>query len=344
MINKKYNKILICYGTRPEIIKLSPIINVLIKNQINFKTVFTGQHTDLYNDVKDLIPKPDYHLSIMKSNQSLNDILIQISKSFVPIINKECPDIIIVQGDTSTVSTCALNGFYAGIDIGHVEAGLRSYDLNSPFPEEANRQLVSRISKFNWAPTKIAVNNLKSEGLSNVFLTGNTIVDACKKYNFEIKYSNKILITLHRRENFGEKIIKLFKELNYLASKYKDLKFIFPMHPNPNIQKHKNILKNVEIINPLGYSKLLELLSEVKFVISDSGGIQEECASFNKKILVCRNNTERPEGVEAGFAKIIGTNLLDNFDWANDNCVWKGKNPYGDGDASLKIIQSLGLF
>ena len=343
MVYNKYKKILVCYGTRPEIIKLAPIINVLKNTKIDFKTIFTGQHTDLYNDVKDLIPEPNYHLGIMKHNQTLNDILVNISKGFTKILKSENPDIVIVQGDTSTVLTCALNAYYENIDIGHVEAGLRSHNLQSPYPEEGNRQIVSRIATYNWAPTEIAYNNLTKENISNIFLTGNTIVDACRMYNYKIKYNNKVLVTLHRRENFGNKIIKLFKELNYLATNNKQLKFIFPMHPNPNIQKHKHLLTEIKIIKPLKYKDLLKLLSEVNFVISDSGGIQEECASFNKKILVCRDNTERPEGVNAGFAKIIGTDIINNFEWANKNCRWEGNNPYGNGDAAKKIIQSLGI-
>ena len=338
---KQYKNILICYGTRPEIIKLSPLINILREKKITHSTVFTGQHTDLFDDVKNLIPNPDYKLSIMKKNQSLNDILCSISEGFINILNNLNPDIVIVQGDTSTVLTCALNAFYANIDIGHVEAGLRTFNLSSPYPEEGNRQLVSRIANYNWAPTKIAFNNLKNEGVSNIFLTGNTIVDACNSYNYKITYENKILITLHRRENFGDRIIKIFNELNQLAVIHNDLQFIFPMHPNPNIQKHKKILKNIKIIKPLQYPDLLNLLSKVKFVISDSGGIQEECASFQKKILVCRDNTERPEGISAGFAKIIGTELIQNFNWANDDPEWNGQNPYGKGDAAKKIIECL---
>tara|TARA_Y100000590_G_C15683218_1_gene1000607 strand:- start:8 stop:1033 length:1026 start_codon:yes stop_codon:yes gene_type:complete len=340
---KQYKNILICYGTRPEIIKLSPLINILREKKITHSTVFTGQHTDLFDDVKDLIPDPDYKLSIMKKNQTLNDILSRISEGFIEILKNLNPDIVIVQGDTSTVLTCALNAFYANIDIGHVEAGLRTFNLSSPYPEEGNRQLVSRIANYNWAPTKIAFNNLKKEGVKNIFLTGNTIVDACKAFNYKIKYNNKILITLHRRENFGDKIIKIFKEINQLATIHNDLEFIFPMHPNPNIQQHKSLLSKIKVIKPLKYLDLLKLLSEVKFVISDSGGIQEECATFKKKILVCRDNTERPEGVDVGFAKIIGTNVIDNFDWANNNNIWNGINPYGDGKAANQIVKSLGF-
>ena len=341
MNKKKYNKILVCFGTRPEIIKLAPIIKQLQKEDLSFKTVFTGQHTDLFEDVKSLIPKPDYNLSIMRKNQDSSNILANISEIFSKIIEKEAPDLVIVQGDTSTVLACALNAFYQKIDIGHVEAGLRSFNLKSPFPEEGNRQLVSRIATFNWAPTKEAKNNLINEGISNIIITGNTIVDICKKFNHELRYDDKILITLHRSENFGQNIIKIFTEINQLALKHSNIDFIFPMHPNPNVQKHKHLLNNVRITEPLKYGELLKLLSEVRCVISDSGGIQEECASFKKKILVCRDNTERPEGIKAGFAKIIGTEVINNFNWAFNDFKWSGKNPYGDGKASEKIVDSI---
>ena len=257
------------------------------------------------------------------------------------ILKEENADLVIVQGDTSTVLACSLNAFYQNIDIGHVEAGLRSFNLSSPFPEEGNRQIVSRIATFNWAPTEEAKKNLEREGISNIILTGNTIVDICNQFNYNIEYKNKILITIHRRENFGKNIIKIFNEINQLAKKHNNVEFIFPMHPNPNVQKHKDLLSNVKIIKPLGYSQLLKLLSQVKCVISDSGGIQEECASFKKKILVCRNNTERPEGIKSGFAKIIGTEIINNFNWAFNDCEWSGENPYGDGNATDKIINSI---
>ena len=280
--------ILISYGTRPEIIKLSPIIRELDKRGISFKTVFTGQHRELYDDVKDLVPEPDFHLAIMKENQTLTDILSSISLRFGEILRSENPDLLIVQGDTSTVAISALIAFYEKVPVGHVEAGLRTYDLTSPFPEEGNRQLVSRIASYNWAPTEWAANNLKNEMVSNIFVTGNTVIDSCLNFNFPITYKNKILVTLHRRENFGDKMTKLFTELECLAKKHPELEFIFPMHPNPNVQKLKHLLSNVNIIEPLGYKDMIELLSRVKFVISDSGGIQEECAAFKKKILVCK--------------------------------------------------------
>jgi len=333
--------IIITYGTRPEVIKLSPIINELKNRNIKFKTVFTGQHKELVDDVKDLVPIPDYRLSIMKKNQSLTNIISGISSQFSEIIKKESTDLLIVQGDTSTVAVSALIAFYEKIPVGHVEAGLRTYDLSSPFPEEGNRQIVSRLAKFNWAPTELAAKQLRKENVDNIIITGNTVIDACNNYNYSITYGNKVLITLHRRENFGMKMEKIFSEIEIIAIEHPELEFIFPIHPNPNIQKLKPILKHVNIINPLGYAKIIELLSNVKFVISDSGGIQEECAAFKKKVLVCRNTTERPEGIDAGLAKLVHTNIIDNFKWANESPKWSGDNPYGDGNAAIKIVDSI---
>ena len=341
MRNFTINKILISYGTRPEIIKLSPVVLELDKRGLSFKTVFTGQHQELYDDVKDLLPKPDYHLSIMQENQTLTNIMSAISSRFGEILIDEAPDLLIVQGDTSTVAISALIAFYERIPVGHVEAGLRTYDLSSPFPEEGNRQIVSRLAKYNWAPTKLAAKQLKEEKVHNIIVTGNTIVDACNNFNYPIAYENKVLITLHRRENFGIKMGKIFNEIELLALKHAELEFIFPMHPNPNVQKLKPILKHVNVIDTLGYSKMMKLLASVKFVISDSGGIQEECATFNKKVLVCRNTTERSEGIDAGFAKLVDTDIINNFQWANDNPEWKGKNPFGDGKASKYIVDSI---
>ena len=341
MRNFTINYTLISYGTRPEIIKLSPIIRELDKRGISFKTVFTGQHRELYDDVKDLVPKPDFHLDIMKENQTLTDILSGISLRFGEILRSENPDLLIVQGDTSTVAISALIAFYEKVPVGHVEAGLRTYDLTSPFPEEGNRQLVSRIASYNWAPTELAAKQLKKENVGNITVTGNTVIDACKNFNYPISYENKVLITLHRRENFGAPMEKIFSEIDLLAKEYSHLEFIFPMHPNPNVQKLRPILKNVNIIDPLGYSEMMQLLSKVKFVISDSGGIQEECAAFGKKVLVCRNTTERPEGLDAGFAKLVHTNIIEHFNWANKSPKWSGENPYGNGNASKIIIDSL---
>jgi UDP-N-acetylglucosamine 2-epimerase (non-hydrolysing) len=256
-------------------------------------------------------------------------------------LRSENPDLLIVQGDTSTVAISALIAFYEKVPVGHVEAGLRTYDLTSPFPEEGNRQMVSRIASYNWAPTELAAKQLKKENVDNITVTGNTVIDACKNFNYPISYENKVLITLHRRENFGSPMEKIFSEIDLLAKEYSHLEFIFPMHPNPNVQKLRPILKNVNIIDPLGYSEMMQLLSKVKFVISDSGGVQEECAAFGKKVLVCRNTTERPEGLDAGFAKLVHTNIVEHFNWANKSPKWSGANPYGDGKASQKIIETI---
>jgi len=311
------------------------------KRGIYFKSVFTGQHRELYEDVKNLLPTPDYNLDIMKIDQSLSNILINTSSGFSDILISESPDLLIVQGDTTTVTVCSLIAFYQKIPVGHVEAGLRTYDINNPYPEEGNRQIISRIASYNWAPTKLAEKQLNQEKVKNIIYTGNTIVDACTNFNVSISYNNQILITLHRRENFGIKMEKIFKEIEALAINNPNLEFLFPMHPNPNVQKLKPILKHVNIIDPLGYPDMIELLSKVKFVISDSGGIQEECASFRKKILVCRDTTERPEGITAGFAKLVGTKVTKYFKWANNIPEWSGENPYGNGNASIKIVDSI---
>ena len=335
------NNIFIAYGTRPEIIKISPVIRELSNRNIPHKTIFIGQHRELYEDVKNLVPTPNFSLNIMKENQSLSDILERTSSGLSKLLLDEKPNLLIVQGDTATVAICALMAFYQKIPLGHIEAGLRTYDLNSRYPEEGNIQIVSRISTYNWAPTLLAEKQLKEEKVHNVILTGNTIVDACTRFRYPIKYNNQILITLHRRENFGNKMKKIFKEIETLAIKHPELEFIFPMHPNPNVRKLKSILKHVNVINPLGYAEMIELLSKVKFVISDSGGIQEECASYRKKVLICRNTTERPEGIDAGFSKLVDTDVIRYFPWANDSPEWSGKNPYGDGNASKKIVDSI---
>jgi len=333
--------ILVCYGTRPEVIKLSPVIKELRHRGLPFKVVFTGQHRELYEDVSDLVPMPDYNLDIMKTNQALNDVVSGIIQGMDKILVEEKPDLIIVQGDTSTVLAASIAAFNRGVKVGHVEAGLRTHDLSSPFPEEANRQLVSRIASFNWAPTDLAAENLKNEGLENIYMTGNTVIDACLGFNFEVAYENKILITLHRRENFGEPMKSMFIQLEQLAEEHPELEFIFAMHPNPNVQSLRHLLKKVKVVAPFGYKEMVHLLSKVRFVISDSGGIQEECAAFGKKVLVCRNTSERMESVYAGFAKLVHVDIINNFDWANNDPHWSGVNPYGLGNASEKIVDSI---
>lgn len=339
--NRSIAKVMVCYGTRPEVIKVSPVIRELQRRGLACCTVFTGQHKDLYEDVRDMAPEPDYNLAVMQDNQSLTDIVARLAVSFVPVLRKEKPDILLVQGDTSTAAVCALLGFYEKVPVGHIEAGLRTYDLSSPFPEEGNRQLISRIAKYSWAPTERAYRALLSEGVSGVSLTGNTVIDACLAFNFPVTYSDKVLVTLHRRENFGEKMERQFQQIEELAARHRNIEFIFPMHPNPNVQRHRHLLRHVNVIPPLGYPEMMRLLSSVSCVISDSGGIQEECAAFRKRILVCRDTTERQEGIEAGFARLVDAEIIENFDWAMSPDRWNGVNPFGDGLASERIVDTL---
>ena len=340
-MGKEIPKILICYGTRPEVIKVSSTIKEILKRHIPFTTVFTGQHYQLFDDVKSLVPKPDYNLEIMGDAQSPNDVLRNVAEKFTPLLKKINPDLVVVQGDTTTSATIALVSYYEKFPIGHIEAGLRTYNPMSPFPEEVNRQLISRLASIHWAPTKTAADNLKSEGIKNVLITGNTVIDVCKQYNSTPEYGDKVLVTLHRRENFGGKLVSICTQIESIAKDHPELEFVFPMHPNPEVQKYRGIFKKVTILEPLEYISFLTLLSKVKFVITDSGGIQEECAVFKKKALVCRDTTERPEGVEAGLTKVVGTSVKSNIDWANENPEWDGQNPYGDGSASIAIISSI---
>jgi UDP-N-acetylglucosamine 2-epimerase (non-hydrolysing) len=335
------SSILICFGTRPEVIKLASVIEELTAREISFRSLFTGQHDELFSDVADLIPHPEMNLGIMEVDQTSSDVFERVVSEAAPIFRREQPNLVIVQGDTSTAAAVAQAAFNEGISVGHVEAGLRTYDLESPWPEEQNRQLISKIALLNWAPTETAAENLRIEGVSNVVVTGNTIIDICSRYDLPVSYGTKVLVTLHRRENFGNRMKTLFRQLDELAAKHSDLEFIFPMHPNPEVQRHRDLLRNVNVVQPLQYRLLLKLLSEARFVISDSGGIQEECAAFRKKVLVCRDKTERPEGVEADLAKIVGTDIAGNFSWANDSPEWEGENPYGDGKAAERIVDSI---
>ena len=330
--------IIVCYGTRPEIIKLSPVINELKKRNLKFKTVFTGQHKDMYLQFKNSVPTPDYWLDVMRSKSSLGDTIGSIMLKLDQILGKGGVKLLIVQGDTSSTFACALSAFNNKVPIGHVEAGLRTYNLASPFPEEGYRQMISRIASLHWAPTQKALDILLEEGIKNVRLTGNTIIDACTTTKYEITYTNKVLVTLHRRENFGERMKKLFTEIEELANRHPELEIIFPMHPNPNVKSYKHIFKKVNVIEPLEYHEVLKLICEAKFVISDSGGLQEECAAFKKKILICRENTERPEGLEVGIGKLVNTDVLKHYHWAYDHPEWDGYNPFGDGKARIAIV------
>ena len=324
-------KILFCLGTRPEWLKIKPLINLMDKSE--YDLFFTGQHEDLLNNVEF-----DYKVSVTNKNNRLDDIMISCMSNF-PNQNY---DYVLVQGDTGSALGCALASYNRKIKLIHLEAGLRTYDLENPYPEEAYRQIISRISDINLCPTNLSFENLISEKVTGkIFVVGNTVLDNIVDLKDKANYGNDVLITLHRRENH-DIMNKWFESLNLISEKYKDLNFILPIHPNPNVQKHKHILnKNIKVVDPLNHNDLLNILIDCKFVITDSGGIQEEATFLNKKSIVCRKTTERPEGINTGHI-ILCENPSDLITYV-DNIV-KDYNintecPYGDGRSSEKILK-----
>ena len=307
--------ILITYGTRPEYIKVLPVINEVKKRQMPYKTFFTGQHTDLLNRAE----KPDHILSIKDGPNRLDSIVQSI-------LNKEeiFDDItcVMVQGYTSSAFATALAAFHRKIPVAHLEAGLRTYDKYSPYPEEFNRCAISALAEMHLCPTKTSASNLKKEGRTGVHIVGNTVLDNLN--DVKTTTSNTVMVTLHRREKLDE-IQDWFKEINKLAKKYKDLDFVLPIHPNPEVKKHASILTNVKVIDPLGHAEFIEYLSSCAFIITDSGGIQEEAAFLKKPCIVCRDFTER----------VYLSNLISN--WALKIDLSDKTCPYGDGKASQYI-------
>ncbi len=341
--------ILVAYGTRPEIIKLFPVIQELKRQAVPFKTLFTGQHIDLFEDVRSLVPVPDYKFQLSTSEKqiTLGQSFIKICQEAETLLSKNKFEIVLVQGDTTTAWAISQMAFYSGVKVGHVEAGLRTYDLENPFPEELTRSLISQLAFLNFAPTALAYDNLKRIGAINIYQTGNTIVDAV---NFLVKEkkcpaetnSNKVLITLHRRENhpiMGD----LFSEIDSIATSLPELEFVFPIHPNPAVQVHRQKLAsgNINVIPPVSYPEMLQLVAESRFIISDSGGIQEEATCFNKKILIVRKTTERSETVDAGLGKLVGRDIKNNVEWALEEPPSTKVFPYGKGNASTKIVNIL---
>lgn len=331
--------ILIGYGTRPEFIKVKPLIDKL-KGIIDFKTVFTGQHLDIIN--KDYTP--DYMLSIPDGSNRLDSVLISSMNN--EDIFKDITHVL-VQGDTTSALSLALSAFHRKLQVIHLEAGLRTHDFENPYPEEMNRQLIGRIANINFCPTDANCMNLENEGVvGDIYEVGNTGLDNLLEWKVKCEYTNKILITLHRRENH-ENIDKWFKEINKLAKNNKDLEFILPIHPNPNVQKWKHLLTNVNVIEPLTHNDLLELLVKTKFVISDSGGLQEECSFFNKKLIVCRKTTERRESLE--YTSVLckePEDLKKHFLFVDKNYnidihEFEPICPFGDGHSSQKILNIL---
>lgn len=335
-------KLLICFGTRPEYIKVKSLIDNLSGNlsdhAIDIKTLFTGQHTDLLKHVNCA-----YKINIDNdSGNRLNDIVCSILNQ--NHIFKDI-DYVLVQGDTTSAMAIALSAFHNNKKVIHLEAGLRTHNTNDPFPEELNRQLISRIATINLCPTDYNKQNLLNEGINrkNIFVTGNTGLDNIKNIikNKKIYYGDKVLITMHRRDNH---IImdEWFKTLSDISTKYKDLEFIIPLHPNPNVQKHKHLLKNITVIDPITHEELINILCCARFVISDSGGLQEEASFLNKKIIVCRKTTERPETI--GKHTIMcgdPSELCDIVDNTYSNYIINEPCPYGDGMAWKKIYDIL---
>lgn len=328
--------ILITYGTRPEFIKVKPLISEMKNRKIKFKTLFTGQHKDIVSK------EADFNISI-DDNDNFNR-LDSIMRSCLNVPEEHFKDIryIIVQGDTTSVVGLAISALHRKIKVIHLEAGLRSGDTENPYPEENNRKIVSTIADIHLCPTENNKENLLKENLKdNVYVVGNTVLDNLINYKDKCSYDNKVLITLHRRENHN-KIDRWFRHLNEISKKYPEIEFILPIHPNPNVIKHKDILTNVNVIDPLEHESLINILVKCKMVITDSGGLQEECSFFNKKCLVCREVTERPESIGLTTYMVDKPESLGSlFDEHINKFYIDTKSPFGDGNSSKLICDIL---
>lgn len=364
-------KVMTVFGTRPEAIKMAPVVLELKKypDLITPIVAVTAQHRDMLDQVLNLFNiKPDYDLNIMAQGQTLFDITTKAMNGLNEVLSKEKPDIVLVHGDTTTTFAGALAAYYHETAVGHVEAGLRTYNKYSPFPEEMNRKLTGAIADLHFAPTDTASGNLKAEGTKEdkIFVTGNTVIDALHKtvtddFKFDdeklanIDYKNKriILVTTHRRENLGEPMRHVYKALKDIVNEFDDVEIVFPVHKNPKVREVVNEelgnIKAVHLIDPLDYEPFANLMHRAFLVLTDSGGIQEEAPSLGKPVLVLRDTTERPEAVKAGTVKLIGTErqkvyeetkyLLtdhDEYQRMANTC-----NPYGDGKASKRIIEAI---
>lgn len=359
-------KILLVFGTRPEAIKMCPLVNEL-KSRENLQTVVcvTGQHRQMLDQVLETFQVvPDYDLSIMKERQTLFDVTTNILNRIKEVLEKEKPDVVLVHGDTSTTFVTALACFYLQIPVGHVEAGLRTYNIYSPYPEEFNRQAVSIISSYNFAPTELSRQNLIKEGKKpeTIYVTGNTAIDALKTtvrpdyVHKQLKWaegSRLIMITAHRRENLGEPMKHMFRAIRRVCDEHSDVKAIYPIHMNPAVRETANEIlggdERIRIIEPLDVLDFHNFLSYSYMILTDSGGIQEEAPSLGKPVLVMRDTTERPEGIKAGTLKLVGTDeemiyqafkqlLEDRNEYEK---MSKASNPYGDGFASKRIADIL---
>lgn len=379
-------KILLVFGTRPEAIKMAPLVKEFQKYPDRFQTLVcvTGQHREMLDQVLQIFEIiPDYDLDIMKQGQDLYDITARVLIGMRDVLKKVNPDIVLVHGDTTTSTAAALSAFYQQIPVGHIEAGLRTHDVYSPWPEEMNRQITGRIATYHFAPTQLSKQNLLAEGVREEFVTvtGNTVIDALYMVVDKIKKETQlraqvqlllknsgydvnrldggrrlVLITGHRRENFGDGFTNICRAIQSLVEKFPDIDFVYPMHLNPNVRKPihdifgENKLSNMFFIEPLEYLEFIYLMEKAAIVLTDSGGIQEEAPSLGKPVLVMRNTTERPEALEAGTVKLVGTNydkiLLEVSLLLEDQHIYEkmssASNPYGDGLASCHIVQKIG--
>ena len=375
---------MLVFGTRPEAIKMAPLVKEFQKNRSDFKTIVcvTGQHREMLDQVLDIFDiKPDYDLNIMKQGQDLYDVTARVLIGMRDVLKQATPDVVLVHGDTTTSTAAALAAFYQQIHVGHVEAGLRTHNIYSPWPEEMNRQITGRIATWHFTPTSLSRQNLLAEGVQEdkITVTGNTVIDALHLVVERIKSDKAlqqelaailkdsgydtsrladgkklVLITGHRRENFGSGFVNMCTAIKDLTSKYPDVDFVYPMHLNPNVRKpiqevfgeELHNLGNMFFIEPLEYLSFVFLMEKTTIVLTDSGGIQEEAPGLGKPVLVMRDTTERPEALEAGTVKLVGTDydkivsevsmLLDNREAYSD--MSKAVNPYGDGHACPRIV------
>ena len=380
-------RILLVFGTRPEAIKMAPLVKCLQERDKEFETIVcvTGQHREMLDQVLKIFDiDPEFDLNIMKPGQDLYDITSWVLLGMRDVLKDVKPDVVLVHGDTTTSTAAALASFYQQIPVGHVEAGLRTYKIYSPWPEEMNRQITGRIATFDFAPTPLSRQNLLNEGVpeEHIYVTGNTVIDALHIVVNKIKSDSQlsdalaedlktqgydvnrldsgrklVLITGHRRENFGDGFLNICKAIKHLSEKYQDVDFVYPMHLNPNVRKpiheifgdNLNDLGNLFFIEPLEYLDFVFLMEKSTIVLTDSGGIQEEAPGLGKPVLVMRDTTERPEALDAGTVKLVGTDynkIVDNVSLLLDDekeydIMSRANNPYGDGKASQRIADAL---
>ncbi len=358
-------KVMLVFGTRPEAIKMCPVVNTL-KSMPQFSTVVcvTGQHKEMLKQVLDVFKvHPDYNLNIMKDGQTLFDVTTAVLHGLRPILDKERPDIVLVHGDTTTSFSASLAAFYLNIPVGHVEAGLRTHNIHSPYPEEFNRQATGIISYLHFAPTQLAADNLISEGKNQdaIFVTGNTVIDALKTtvktdyYHPVLEWaqdSKMVLMTAHRRENIGKPMHNIFKAVKRVVDENENIKIIYPIHLNPLVRKIANQYfegnDRIKLIEPLDVFDFHNFMARASLILTDSGGMQEEAPSLGKPVLVLRDTTERPEGLKAGTLLLAGTDEHTVYKYfsmlLNDNVLYgkmsTASNPYGDGNSS-KIIADI---